>query len=98
MESVIIYRKIYSDSITTLDSLYILYDVYNMTIIDIHTGKEKELEYFSCSICNCKFSEQEGGLQRGVIGMIPISFCSTCFSGIMDMAEYFRGTDEKEEE
>ena len=53
---------------------------------------------FNCTICDCKFSEQEGGLQRGVIGMIPISFCPTCFSGIMEMADYFRGTDEKEED
>ena len=67
-------------------------------IINLHTGKEKELLMFDCTICNCKFSEQEGGLQRGVIGMIPISFCPTCFSGIMDMADYFRGTDEEEEE
>mgnify|MGYP001436501768 FL=1 len=53
---------------------------------------------FDCTICNCKFSEQEGGLQRGVIGMISISFCPTCFSGVLDMADYFRGTDEEEEE
>ena len=66
-------------------------------IINIHTGKEKQLQIFECTICNCKFSEQEGGLQRGVIGMIPISFCPTCFSGIMEMADYFRGTDEEEE-
>lgn len=67
-------------------------------IINIHTGKEKQLQMFDCTICKCKFSEQEGGLQRGVIGMIPISFCPTCFSGIMEMADYFRGTNEKEEE
>ena len=67
-------------------------------ILNIKTGKEKELEYFKCSLCNCKFSEQEGGLQRGVIGMLPISFCPTCFSGILEMADYFRGSDEEEEE
>ena len=66
-------------------------------IINLNTGKEKELLMFNCTICNCRFSEQEGGLQRGVIGMIPISFCPTCFSGVMDMADYFRGTDEEEE-
>ena len=65
-------------------------------IINLNTGKEKELLMFNCTICNCRFSEQEGGLQRGVIGMIPISFCPTCFSGVMDMADYFRGTDEEE--
>jgi len=66
-------------------------------IINIHTGMEKQLKMFDCTICNCKFSEQEGGLQQGVIGMIPISFCPTCFSGVLDMADYFRGTDEEEE-
>tara|TARA_B100000287_G_scaffold64607_1_gene56097 strand:+ start:2669 stop:2875 length:207 start_codon:yes stop_codon:yes gene_type:complete len=67
-------------------------------IINLKTGQEKKLEYFKCSICNCKFSEQEGGLQRGLIGMLVVSFCPTCFSGLLDMADYFRGTDEKEEE
>ena len=66
-------------------------------IINIHTGKEKQLMMFDCTICKCKFSEQAGGLQRGVIGIIPISFCPTCFSGIMEMADYFRGTNEEEE-
>ena len=66
-------------------------------IIDLKTGKEKQLEYFNCSICDCKFSEQEGGLQKGLIGMIIVSFCPTCFSGILDMANYFRGIDEEEE-
>ena len=53
---------------------------------------------YDCTICDCKFTEQEGGLQRGVIGMLPVSFCPTCFSGIMDMAEYFRGYNGEEEE
>ena len=66
-------------------------------IINIHTGKEKQLQIFECTICNCKFSEHECGLQQGVIRMIPISFCPTCFSGIMEMADYFRGTNEEEE-
>ena len=66
-------------------------------IIDINTGKETELEYFKCSLCNCKFSEQEGGLQGGVIGMLTVYFCPTCFSGLLDMADFFRGTDEEEE-
>ena len=64
------------------------------TIIDIHTGKESETIKFNCTICDCTFSEQEGGLQQGVIGMIPISFCPTCFSGLLDMAEFFREGDE----
>ena len=66
-------------------------------IINLKTGKEKELLMFNCTLCDCRFSEQEGGLQRGIIGMIMVSFCPTCFSGILDMANYFRGTDEEEE-
>lgn len=68
-------------------------------IININTGKEKEIPMFECRICNCKFSEQEGGLMGGMIGMIPVSFCPTCFSGLLDMADYFRGpVDEEDEE
>ena len=67
-------------------------------IINLKTGQEKKLEYSKCSICDCKFSEEEGGLQGGVIGMIAVYFCPTCFSGLLDMADYFRGRDEEEEE
>ena len=51
---------------------------------------------YDCTVCDCKFTEDEGGLQRGVIGMLPVSFCPTCFSGIMDMAEYFKDKDNNE--
>ncbi len=67
-------------------------------IVNIHTGKEKEIQTCECSICNCKFSEQEGGLHRGSIGMISVSFCPTCFSGIFDMVDYFKGSYGEEEE
>ena len=46
---------------------------------------------YNCNICNCEFSEEEGGLHNGVIGLIPVSFCPTCFSGLLDMADYFKG-------
>ena len=65
-------------------------------VLNINTGKERVIPTFKCTICDCKFTEDEGGLQRGVIGMLPVSFCPTCFSGIMDMAEYFRNKDNKE--
>ena len=67
-------------------------------ILNIKTGKEKKLKYFKCSICDCKYSEQEGGLQGGLIGLIIVLFCPTCFSGLLDMADYFKGRDEEEEE
>jgi hypothetical protein len=46
-----------------------------------HTGTDHE-----CSICQCEFTDDEGGIQ-GYIGIIPVSFCPTCFSGICDMVE-----------
>tara|TARA_R100000808_G_scaffold24721_1_gene57862 strand:+ start:6373 stop:6591 length:219 start_codon:yes stop_codon:yes gene_type:complete len=67
-------------------------------ILDINTGKEKETEYFNCSLCNCKFSEEEGGLIKGLIGIMLVFFCPTCFSGLLDMADYFRGRNDDEEE
>ena len=62
-------------------------------ILNINTGKERVIPTFKCTICDCKFTEDEGGLQRGVIGMLPVSFCPTCFSGVMDMADYFKDKD-----
>ena len=65
------------------------------------TGREKEIPMYSCKICDCKFEEGEGGLHNGVIGIIPVSFCPTCFSGLLDMGDYFResyvdrGTDDE---
>jgi hypothetical protein len=64
-----------------------------MKIINLKTGMKREIPMFTCTICDCTFSEQEGGLQQGVIGMIPISFCPTCFSGIFSMVDYFKGED-----
>ncbi len=69
-------------------------------IININTGVKTDrddIPVFECNICNCKFSEGEGGLQHGAIGMIPVSFCPTCFSGIFDMVEYFTGVDDDED-
>ena len=68
-----------------------------MKIIKLNTGEEREIPTFKSNICDCTFSEQEGGLQRGAIGMIPVSFCPTCFSGIFSMVDYFRGEDDASE-
>jgi len=59
-------------------------------ILNINTGKERVIPTFNCTICDCTFTENEGGLLQGVIGMIPISFCPTCFSGVLEMSDYFR--------
>ena len=60
-------------------------------IIKFDTGEERDIAVFQCNICDCKFSEQEGGLHNGLIGMIPIAFCPTCLSGLFSMVDYLRG-------
>ena len=37
-----------------------------------------------CRICSCQFSDSEGGVQ-GYFGMIPVAFCPTCYSSLVDM-------------
>jgi len=44
-----------------------------------HVGTDHE-----CSICQCDFTDDEGGIQ-GYIGILPVAFCPTCYSGICDM-------------
>ena len=47
-----------------------------------------------CSICNTDFNtEEEGGIQ-GDIGMLPVSFCPFCLSGVLDMSKQLLGIDE----
>ncbi len=39
-----------------------------------------------CSICSTEFSlDNEGGIE-GDLGMLPVSFCPFCLSGVLDMA------------
>jgi len=37
-----------------------------------------------CNVCSCTFTNDEGGV-HGYFGMIPVSFCPTCFSCMCDM-------------
>ena len=39
-----------------------------------------------CSVCQCEFTEEEGG-SEGYIGILPVAFCPTCLAGIYDMVE-----------
>jgi hypothetical protein len=41
-----------------------------------------------CSVCSTEYSDDEGGVQ-GHFGMLPVSFCPTCFSSACDMAIQF---------
>jgi hypothetical protein len=40
-----------------------------------------------CSVCNSNFDiEAEGGIE-GNFGIIPVSFCPTCYASMVDMAQ-----------
>lgn len=54
-------------------------------------------EINSCSVCSCEFTDDEGGIQ-GNFGMLPVSFCPTCFSSMCDMADQYRDPEAFEEE
>jgi hypothetical protein len=49
-----------------------------------------------CTICLVDFSlENEGGIE-GNFGILPVSFCPTCFSCVMDMADQLNESEEQE--
>lgn len=45
-----------------------------------------------CSICSTEFTEDEGGVV-GEFGMLPVAFCPTCFTCMLDMADQFNIDD-----
>ena len=67
-------------------------------IININTKQERTIVHHGCSICDCSFTEQEGGMINGTIGILPVNFCPTCFSGIFSMVDYFRGENDDDKE
>ena len=39
-----------------------------------------------CTACSCEYTDDEGGIQ-GDFGILPMSFCPTCLSCMLDMAD-----------
>ena len=37
-----------------------------------------------CNVCACNFSNDEGGV-LGYFGILPVAFCPTCYSSMVDM-------------
>jgi hypothetical protein len=37
-----------------------------------------------CNVCACNFTDDEGGIQ-GHFGILPVAFCPTCYSCMVDM-------------
>lgn len=58
-----------------------------------HIDNEKaafDSDEFICTICEGPFNmETEGGI-AGAIGILPVQFCITCLTGVMDMADQLR--------
>jgi len=55
----------------------------------------EEILNYKCSVCSCDFTEDEGGI-NGYFGMLPVAFCPTCFSCMVDMAEQYLDISETE--
>ena len=55
---------------------------------------EETLKY-TCSVCSCEFTQDEGGVD-GHFGILPVAFCPTCFSCMIDMAEQYLDISETE--
>ena len=66
-------------------------------IININTGKEREVITVPCKICDRNFAPKEEGI-CGVIGEQPVLFCTICMTGIVDMVEYLNLSFKKQKE
>lgn len=50
----------------------------------------QEIIQHHCTVCAVEYTDDEGGVQ-GSFGMLPVSFCPTCFSSTCDMAAQYLG-------
>jgi hypothetical protein len=55
-----------------------------------HVGSDHK-----CSVCACEFTDDEGGIQ-GHFGMLPVAFCPTCSSCMVDMVDQILNGGEDE--
>jgi hypothetical protein len=46
-----------------------------------HVGTEHK-----CNVCSCDFTDDEGGV-LGYFGILPVAFCPTCYSSMVDMVQ-----------
>ena len=51
-------------------------------------ARQEAVDNHQCSVCSCDYTDDEGGIQ-GSFGMLPVSFCPTCFSCMCDMAAQY---------
>ena len=55
-----------------------------------HAGDEHK-----CSVCSCDFTDDEGGV-IGYFGILPVAFCPTCHSCMVDMVSQDLGIGDEE--
>jgi hypothetical protein len=39
-----------------------------------------------CNVCACEFTDDESGV-LGYFGILPVAFCPTCYSSMVDMVQ-----------
>ena len=49
-----------------------------------------------CNVCSCDFTDDEGGIQ-GHFGILPVAFCPTCYSCMLNMAGQILNGEEDEQ-
>jgi hypothetical protein len=57
-----------------------------------HVGEDHK-----CNVCSCDFTEDEGGV-LGHFGILPVAFCPTCYSSMVDMVSQDLELNPAEEE
>ena len=50
----------------------------------------KIIEAHKCTICDCIYTREEGGVE-GDFGILPVQFCPTCYTSIVDMVHQLEG-------
>lgn len=67
-----------------------------MKIKKLNGGENRPVSL--CSVCSGEFDiEGEGGI-FGHLGILPVYFCPTCFSGVTDLAAQVNGFEDTTEE
>jgi hypothetical protein len=60
-------------------------------------GLEHEGSEHKCNVCSCDFTDDEGGIQ-GHFGILPVAFCPTCYSCMVDMVDQILNGDYEKDE
>lgn len=55
---------------------------------DLGDRPKEAVGFRECSICGGPFDLDTEGGSEGCIGILPVAFCPTCKTGILDFAEH----------